>query len=139
MNKGLKVAGLVVAGVVAMTACEGGASETVYYKSGPAGTIKEKEIEGGYYELEVTTVKGKKKEFNVTSSVYFDCAVGMYYPSCVKSPRANVKPSPTATKGKTNSITKDSKKQSTKKDSKKTEEKSGGFGFGSSSSKKKSK
>lgn len=134
MNKGLKVAGLVVAGVVAMTACKGGATETVYYKNGPAGTIKEKEIEDGNYELDVITVKGKKKEFNVTSSVYFDCAVGAYYPSCVKSAKTNVKPTPTKSKKNTSSIIKDDKKKSTKKDDKKTETKSSGFG--SSSGKK---
>lgn len=96
MNKGLKIAGLVAAGAVALTACEGGSTATVYYKNGTAGTIKEKEIEDGYYELEVKTLKGKKKEFYVTSSVYFDCNVGAYYPSCVKSPKVNVKPTPTS-------------------------------------------
>jgi hypothetical protein len=102
MNKGLSIAALAVAGVVALTACEGGSTETVYYKNGPAGTIKEKEVEGSYYELEVVTANGKKKEFNVTSSVYFDCYVGAYYPSCVKSPKVNVKPSGTKAPAKNN-------------------------------------
>lgn len=102
MNKGLSIAALAVAGVVALTACEGGSAETVYYKNGPAGTIKEKEVEGSYYELDVVTANGKKKEFNVTSSVYFDCHVGAYYPSCVKSPKVNVKPSGTKAPAKNN-------------------------------------
>ena len=84
MNKGLKVAGLAVAGVIALTACDPSSGSTVYYKSGPAGQVVDRDIENGHYELETKDAKGKKNEFNVTFSVYNDCHKYSYYPSCVK-------------------------------------------------------
>src|SRR5690606_2183075 len=129
MNKGLKVAGLAVAGVVALTACEGGSS-TVHYKSGKAGTVVGKSSKGGTYKL-TTKSGGKKKTFEVFSSVYFDCGMYSYYPTCVKS----AKPVSTPTKNSgVNGTPKSKETSGTKSGSNK---KSGGFKSGGFSSSKK--
>ncbi|QQV92592.1 hypothetical protein SEA_MEGANTHEEKILLA_256 [Streptomyces phage MeganTheeKilla] len=132
MNKGLKVAGLAVAGVVALTACEGG-SGTVHYKSGKAGTVVGKSAKGGTYKL-TTKSGGKKKTFEVFSSVYFDCGMFSYYPTCVKSP----KPVSTPTKnGGVKNTTPKNNKTSPKKDATKKSSGFGGFKSGGFSSSKK--
>lgn len=130
MNKGLKVAGLAVAGVVALTACNPGSGSTVYYKSGPAGQVVDRDIEDGHYELEVKTAKGKKKEFNVTFSVYNDCHLYSYYPSCVKHRNDHKTVTPQYKKQQEQKRKAEQRKKSLNKN--KTS-KSKGFGFGSGS------
>lgn len=85
MNTGLKVAGVAVAGMVALTACNpgSGSGSTTYTTNGPTGQIVDRDYENGHYELE-TKSGSKKKEFNVTASVYNDCHLYQFYPSCVK-------------------------------------------------------
>lgn len=121
----------VVAASVALTGCNPGSGKTTYYKSGPAGQVVDRDIEDGYYELETKDYKGKKHEFNVSFSVYNDCHLYRYYPSCVHSKNL-VKPKPTKTsKSRTNKLPswKSPKKATPKK-------KSGGFSFGGSSKSK---
>lgn len=94
MHKGMKLAGLVIAGTVVLTACDPGSGVShskTYTTNGPAGQIVDREYEDGHYELE-TKSGGKKKEFNVTSSVYYDCYKWQYYPSCVKKSTTKDKP-----------------------------------------------
>jgi uncharacterized membrane protein YgcG len=135
MNKGLKVAGLAVAGVIALTACDPGSGSTVYYKSGPAGQVVDRDIENGHYELETKDTKGKKHEFNVTFSVYNDCHKYSYYPSCVKHRNDHKSVTPQYKKKQEQKRKAEQRKKSLNKS--KTSKKSGfSFGGGSSSSKR---
>lgn len=127
MYKGTKLAGLMLVGVVGLTACNPGSgvsASNTYTTNGPAGQIVDREYEDGHYELE-TKSNGKNKEFNVTLSVYNDCFLYQYYPSCVKK-----------------STTKDNKHKAYKtpkpKKSKKAK-KSKGFSWGTGKGKSKSK
>lgn len=114
-----------LAGTVTLTACDPGASgdsgtrktRTIYYKNGPAGQVIEREIEGIYYEIEVKDGKGKKHEFDVQASVYNDCGLYSYYPSCVKH-KSTAKPKAKAPKGSMNKApSKPKPKKTTKKSS----------------------
>lgn len=78
-----------VAASVALTGCGSSSGGGVtYYKNGPAGQVVEHELDDGHYEIDTKDAKGKKHEFNVTFSVYNDCQMYSYYPSCVKHSKA---------------------------------------------------
>jgi hypothetical protein len=132
MNKGLTVTALVIAGVVTMTACEGGSGSTTYYNNGKAGQVVDRDIENGHYELETKDAKGKKHEFNVTFSVYNDCHEYSYYPSCVKHKNDHKTVTPEYKKKQENKRKADQRKNNNKS---KTNKKSG-FSFSTGKTKK---
>lgn len=139
MNKGLSVAAVAVAGVVALTACSStgsGTGATTYYKNGPAGQVVDRDIENGHYELETKDSKGKKHEFNVTFSVYNDCYTFSHYPSCVKKPVVKQKNTLGDKNNKANKD-KNSDKSSKSKDKDKTSKSKGLISGGSKTSKSK--
>ena len=79
--KNMKIAGLVIAGAIAITACEPG--NTTDYKSNVSGAVVEKSNHDGIYKLIIRSNR-KDKLVEVSHATFFDCAMYSQYPACVK-------------------------------------------------------